>query len=253
MFIMQDARVIGYNRYHLAQCQWSEAWYMEIEELLNLCETKDPGAALICGYLFENGVIMKGDKKKARRNYLIAAKLDIATAQYALALMYGAGEGGKKDRNKAYYWARRAAELGNPAAQFYLGYALEVGVGVERNIKEALHWKEKAANQGFIAALRDLGIMFAEGVMGEKDLDRAEYYFRKAVEAGDRDSVYFLATFLLEHRSDTCSDEAMQMITGLAEMKHAGALRQISYAYHSGRYGFPKDEKKAKEYFDQIE
>lgn len=226
---------------------------MDLDELVALGNAGEPGAALICGFLFENGITVEHDVRRARRFYRIAARAEIGTAQYALARMYGAGEGGKKDPKKAFDWARRAAESGNPAAQFYVGYSLELGVGTDRNIDEGFKWKEKAARQAFVPALRDLGIALAGGIMGEKDLNRAERYYRKAAKAGDRESAFLLSALLLEHRPSSKTEEALQWIKALAQENHPGALRQLGYAYLSGKYGFPKNKKKAKEFFDMAD
>jgi len=90
----------------------------------------------------------RGDYKTAHREFLKAAKLGHANAQFILGEMYANGEGVPKDDVEAMRWYRKAAEQGYVTAQFYLGLMYASGEGVPRDRIEAYMWVNLAAVQG---------------------------------------------------------------------------------------------------------
>ncbi|MYZ50189.1 tetratricopeptide repeat protein [Propylenella binzhouense] len=81
------------------------------------------------------------DLARARRYYAYAASyFGDSEAQYQLATMYLAGEGGEKSERQAARWFKLAARKGHVGAQAELGRLLYDGVGVERNPVRGLMW-----------------------------------------------------------------------------------------------------------------
>lgn len=70
-------------------------------------------------------------------------------AQYAVAMMYAAGEGVEMDQEEATNWFEKAAEEGHPHAMFKIAERYETGIGVARDAEVAIKWYRKAAETGF--------------------------------------------------------------------------------------------------------
>jgi TPR repeat protein len=70
-------------------------------------------------------------------------------AQYAVAMMYAAGEGVEMDQMEAAKWFEKAAEEGHPHAMFKIAERYESGEGVERDPEKAAMWYRKAAETGY--------------------------------------------------------------------------------------------------------
>jgi len=87
--------------------------------------------------------------------YLKAANQNHALSQFNLAIMYGKGQGVRRDEAQSLIWLGKAARLGDAGAQYTLGLrqnrvSLDEGSedGVESKI-EAYKWLHLAAAQGY--------------------------------------------------------------------------------------------------------
>ena len=84
---------------------------------------------------------VNADPDKARRYYAYAASyFGDPDAQFSLAGMYLAGQGGDRDQRQAARWYKLAAEKGHPGAQAQLGRLMLEGVGVQKNPVKGLMW-----------------------------------------------------------------------------------------------------------------
>jgi len=70
-------------------------------------------------------------------------------AQYAVAMMYAAGEGVEMDQKEAAKWFEKAADEGHPHAMFKIAERYETGTGVKRDPDKAMMWYRKAAESGY--------------------------------------------------------------------------------------------------------
>jgi TPR repeat protein len=70
-------------------------------------------------------------------------------AQYAVAMMYAAGEGVEEDQKEAAMWFEKAAKEGHPHAMFKIAERYETGNGISKNPEEAMKWYRKAAETGY--------------------------------------------------------------------------------------------------------
>ena len=73
-------------------------------------------------------------------------------AQYAVAMMYAAGEGVEIDQREAAKWFEKAAEEGHPHAMFKIAERYEHGNGISKDTEKALMWYRKAAETGYAKA-----------------------------------------------------------------------------------------------------
>jgi len=95
------------------------------------------------GAYYQNGIpgSVEADPGRARRYFNYAASyFGDADAQYALAKMILAGQGGEKDLRQAARWFKLAARKGHVGAQAEFGAMLYEGIGVERRPIEGLTW-----------------------------------------------------------------------------------------------------------------
>lgn len=95
------------------------------------------------GSYFESGVpgAVKADLDKARGYYSYAASyFGDPQAQYSLAGMLLAGEGGKQDQRQAARWYKLAAEKGHAGAQAQLGRLMLEGAGIQKSPVKGLMW-----------------------------------------------------------------------------------------------------------------
>jgi len=91
------------------------------------------------------------------------AEANDANAQYAVAMMYSAGDGTAKNETEAKKWLERAAAKGQVAAEYELGIALRDGRGTVQDYESAAKWIQQAAEGGHPQAQLALGIMYRSG------------------------------------------------------------------------------------------
>ena len=146
------------------------------------------GAQARAGDALQEG--MAAYKAKAYRRALASweplAELGDPKAQYLLSRLYEGGLGVVRDRRKALEWLRSAAEGGAPAAQFNLGNHYNQGDLVPLDQGRAAHWWRLAAEQGLVPAQYNLGMLYFYGSGVAKDRRRARDWFEKAAARGSK-------------------------------------------------------------------
>ncbi|CAG8568889.1 13202_t:CDS:2, partial [Ambispora leptoticha] len=83
----------------------------------------------LLGFLYNHGILLDQDFKRAFEDYQISADLNDAYAQHLLGLCYYDGVGTIKNFDKAFYWCFRSAENGNLSAMTTLGYFYDHSIG----------------------------------------------------------------------------------------------------------------------------
>lgn len=119
--------------------------------------------------MYEYGMGLKKDLKKAAELYLKAAKQGYPRAQFRMSVIYDEGKIVPKDIKESVKWLKKAATLGLPAAQFNYAVALSDGVKVPMDKKKAFYWYEQAAFQDYVLAQFNLALLYAEGSGTRKD------------------------------------------------------------------------------------
>jgi TPR repeat protein len=114
---------------------------------------------------FEAGIAayQANDLPLAYKEFLAAAKEGHADSQFNVALMYEKGIGVGKDEKKAVVWYGKSALQGNAAAQFNLGVLYENGRGTKVDFAKAHEWYRKASVQGDALAIGNLGMLYVRG------------------------------------------------------------------------------------------
>jgi len=163
--------------------------YQAFSRLANMYEDADPlspeapfvsAAFVALGVYYLTGIPgeLVADEAQARRLFSYAALYyGDAEAQYQLATMLAAGQGGRKDERQAARWLKLAAEQGHAQAQADLGRILIEGTGVRRDVIEGLKWLALAAGSAadpHIQTLRDAAFAATQEAERAAALRRAE-------------------------------------------------------------------------------
>ena len=113
---------------------------------------------------FDDGVMayQKRDYVTALTLFFTLAEQGHATAQFNLGVMYENGIGVIKDFKKAVGWYRMAAEQGYVKAQFNLALMYEDGKWVKQDYVLAHMWYNLAANNGDKSATNNRDIVAKE-------------------------------------------------------------------------------------------
>lgn len=147
------------------------------------------------GILYNYGIGVAKDEKKAADLYEEAAGLGNTAGSANIAYMYMYGIGRMVDYGKAFKHVKFAAENGIPRGQFLLGgfYMNELKVGpayntiVEKNPEKAFECYLAAANQGYMPAYMPLAdcYWFGKGIKYDKKA-ALEWYEKADCEEGYR-------------------------------------------------------------------
>ncbi|GEM_PF-1159784 len=147
------------------------------EDLLKIARQGNPEAQYHVGMMFNNGLGVAKDSKKAFEWFDKSAKSGDPLGSYKLGC-YFAGQFNVVpiDPNKALRYKLVAAQAGYVLAQIDVG-----GMYFEKHkFHEAIHWWELAAKQGAIDALYNLSNVYKAGKVVPKDNVRAFAYFKLA-------------------------------------------------------------------------
>lgn len=205
-------------------------------------ETTTPASAEFdAGYIFENGIGVPRDYRKAIANYKAAAKeKNDARALNNLGVMAAQGRGSSASASAAISHFRKAAAGGSAAAHYNLGLFYDAGVGVARSARAAVAEYRMAAEMGNVDAQRRLAEMTAAGDGTSTDAVEAKRLHEMAdVRTGSSTQGIAadaaLAALAVEHCL-SCSTEsqrkmASRQVTGLKELAAAGdAVAQYNLA-----------------------
>lgn len=132
-----------------------------------------------------------GDYAKAAQLLRVDAEQGNAVAQTNLGLMYNDGLGVPQDNKKAVWWYRLAADQGYPRAQYYLGTMFEEGHGVPQDYQEAAKSYRQAAVQGYVKAQFKLGLMSLKGQGVMQSNENAYAWWSVAATNGHEDALKY--------------------------------------------------------------
>jgi FOG: TPR repeat, SEL1 subfamily len=126
--------------------------------------TARPSAFFDAGYIYENGLGVPRDYRKAIENYKLAAsERNDARALNNLGVMAAQGRGGSASVSSALSYLRKAAEGGSAAAHYNIGLIHDAGVGIRRSAAIAVAEYRMAAEMGHAEAQARLSQMLRNG------------------------------------------------------------------------------------------
>lgn len=147
-------------------------------------DPKDAAAMTLLGELYNQGLGVKQDPKRALDWYRLAAAQNDAHAMASLGLMALDGRGGPKDQKGGRHWLEQAAEKGEPTAAYNLALLL-IGSGHDEDFVRAASLLRISADAEIAPAQHNLGVLYLKGRGVEKDPAKAASLFRRAADNGD--------------------------------------------------------------------
>jgi TPR repeat protein len=145
--------------------------------------------------------IAKGDFSTALRELITFAEKGEPKAQFAIGVLYDAGQGIAKDQAIAAKWHLRAARQNYALAQLCLGSLYQSGQGLERNSAEAISWYKAAAAQGEMNAFFCLGGLYETGRGVSRDTVEAAKWFEQACLRGHTQAMGRYSVLLFKKES----------------------------------------------------
>ncbi len=139
--------------------------------------------------LYENGIYMQKDARKASYLYRLSApglkdhaeKGDPRAMLY-LAAMHRTGKAVPQNMSEALRLHREAAKSGFPRAQYEYANLLFTGDGITQDYASALSWFQRAADGKYAPAAHSIGLMYYHGKGVDRDYEEAMEWFLIAAE-----------------------------------------------------------------------
>ena len=108
----------------------------------------DATAQYYIGFMYYTGIGKNKSNKVAYSWFVKSAKQGNSSAEYMLGKIYFRGDARPKDYKEAYMWFMKSAKQNNETAQFMVGKCNEFGFGIYKNIEEAKKWYKRACKKG---------------------------------------------------------------------------------------------------------
>lgn len=137
---------------------------------------------LYAGRIYEFGIGVEKDARKAVEFYEMASNNGSVRADFLLGLMYKNVEE-IKDYGKSLSFLKKADELGYLPSASQIGELYQNGLGVEKDYEQVIFWYSKGAKMNDIHSQNSMGYFYATGLVGvSKNLDSAKYWYQLAVD-----------------------------------------------------------------------
>ena len=209
-----------------------------------LAQTKAPEPDLAYG-AYQRGLYVTALKEATAR---LERNPEDAAAMTLLGELYNQGLGVTQDPRKAADWYRLAAKRGEPRALSALGLMAIHGRGMDKNPIQGKEWLEQAAAKNDAPAAHNLALLLMS-TGKDADLLRAIELLRKAAEAEIPDAQHALGVLYLQGRGVT-RDTAEAARWFLRAAKNGSVAGEVEYAILAfNGEGMPADEALAAQYF----
>lgn len=217
--------------------------------LSSAAEAGHPRAAMLVGWLHEEGRGTEKNLEQATRWYRFAAEQGEADAMAALGRLL-LQEKQAAARATAWQLFQRAAGLGDPDGQYYLGWMLTEPEGELRDNVQAYGWFIKAARQGHVGAQLAVATLLMKGRGVAVDTKAADDWLLRAAETRDPVAHYLLGR-LREDAGRGNLDAARNSYWIAAIAGHREA--QFALASLLAKSAAEADRKEAAEWFDKAD
>ncbi len=182
-----------------------------------------------------------------------AADAGLIEAKLRLSDLYYIGIGTKRSVKKAIAILDELAAAGIPEAYYQLSRIYE-DKGSHRSDKKALDYLDKAYKNDVPEACLALAERCESGDLVKMDLPRALHLYRRYLDHMPSDiharykiaELILLSGFPLE---ESYEGEALDCLDKAAAQDYPPALLTLGFFHLRGEHGFPKDDKKARDYF----
>jgi TPR repeat protein len=144
---------------------------------------EDAPAMTLLGELYNQGLGVAGDPRKAVEWYRLAARRGDAHALSILGLMALEGRGLDKNQSQARTWLEEAAAKGEPKASYNVALLL-LSSGAASDLPRALDLLRRAAEAELGDAQHALGVLYLKGQGIGRDPAEAARWFAGAAKNG---------------------------------------------------------------------
>ena len=226
----------------------------EFDEMIRLMKSlADQGylkAQAKLGWIYERGIGVKADYKKALELYHKSKDNDDGFAYARLGFMYQRGVGVDKDTLKSVELLRQSIAKGHGLGHAFLGYAYFVRAGVARDYDEAHKHAKLAAEKGNSWGYAWLGRTYEFGLGVEVDYEQAYNWYKKSIQTSNPLGLGLYGHMYLKGRYvEKDEDKAYKYIKAGADRSNPLALAMLGVLYEHGIGVEDDDEKKAFEFY----
>ena len=159
-----------------------------VEQSKKECANKVADSCDKLAQMYDGGLGITVDKKKAVEFYLKSYALGNAKSCFSAAYIYDIGEGLKEDNVKALELYSKACEGKDQVACHNLALMHEEGEGTKVDMNVAVELYKKSCNYGYGDACFNLASIYEKGKDLKKDLTEAISLYQKACDSGDSEA-----------------------------------------------------------------
>jgi TPR repeat protein len=204
----------------------------------------DAPAMTLLGELYNQGLGIAGDPKRAAEWYRLAAARGDAHALLSLGLMALDGRGVPKDPKQGRAWLEQAAAKGEPSACYNVAL-LNLATGNEADLQKAVPLLRKAADAEIADAQHALGVLHLQGRGVARDPAEAARWFSRAAGNGSVAGLVEHAILLFNGEGIPADETAAaKEFLRAAAQGNAIAQNRLARLYAIGR-GVPQDKAEA--------
>lgn len=191
--------------------------------------------------------LYRRDYSKAFALFSEAASQGDSDGINMVGMSYFHGRGVDKDTHKAAVNFLKAARMGHAQAQYNLGLLLcNEGKACSQGIEKSVCWFHKAADQGYVPAYWEMGNAYREGLGVEQDFHEAAEWFSRGVQAGDSSCMTFLGLMYFRGEGMPKDEEtAVQLWREAANMDNSDAMLYLGICHENGFGGLKKNSRNA--------
>jgi TPR repeat protein len=201
----------------------------------------DAAAMTLLGELYNQGLGLAPDPRKAAEWYRIAAERGDASAMASLGLMALEGRGMDKNPAQGRTWLEQAAAKGNPVASHNLALLL-ISSTAEADLQRAVELLRRAVAHEIPDAQHALGVLYLKGRGIERDATEAASLFKRAADNGSSVGEVEYAILLFNGEGVAASEsQAARYFRRAAAKGNAIAQNRLARLLASGR-GVPQNK-----------
>lgn len=135
------------------------------------------------GRIYQKGIEVEQDYKKALDYYESASKQNNSYGFLYLGKLYENGLGVKQDYKLAKKFYELSSREGNSRALFKIGNFYFNGLGVDKNIKKSIDYYKASSYDGNPKASYYLGNLYSNGNILDADIELSIDYYKKCINA----------------------------------------------------------------------
>lgn len=216
---------------HLADLAFEEKAYTEARERYESAAANSY-ALYRLGVIYENGLGVPRDCKKAAAFYQKGYQADSSAAKLKWADCLFEGKGVRPNRKEAVRLYQEITTLPEVVrAKSMLGHCSELGIELEKDAVAAIEHYEKAIEAAIAYDSNDslpkrlLASCYERGVGVDRNINQAESLYREAAAGGDEEAIRWIA-----ERAKAAESELDEMV-GLSAVKEAveALKRELEY------------------------